>query len=61
MLSAILAAGLTRESAPYQRAVFQHGGHNGKHNGRTPGAFGGGARAKCHRALYVKSTAGVAQ
>lgn len=30
---------------------------HGKHNGRTPGAFGGKGRCKAHRKLYVNPEA----
>lgn len=44
--------GAGRGSKMWETAFRSNMG-NGKHNGRTVGAFGGKGRAKRHRALYL--------
>ena len=56
-LTAVLAAGLTKDSLEY-RETRKRGYRHGKHNGRQPGAFGGPTRAKAHRRLYLASRTG---
>jgi len=52
-LMALVASGYGRETDRYKQTV-KLGYRHGKHNGQTPGAFGGKKAAKGHRTLYVK-------
>lgn len=40
------------KTTAYREMAVQYAGKNGKHNGRTPGAFGSTA-AKAHRSCYL--------
>lgn len=51
-LVSLVVAGYGPKTSQFQETLAR-GITRSKHNGRTPGAFGGPARAKSHRSQYV--------